>query len=296
MRHPRAARLVATVLFTTSLLAAQNPAVAQSQPLSPHAQDVAELIGVKSEVERMLALSRERAPGVPMTAEELSLRQDILEVVTTASLDCDSVLAEIANERARIMEVRAYLSSRRDAAVNLATIGNLVTGTGLGIAVNALQFSSSTANIGNGIGVGSGIGSTLLSIVGIRLQRGGLRSVGRVPNMLAVPFGRSPVLNSDYPDDVRQYLSRVPAGFPAPLRTRLQQLMQEWVDVGRIDPPNSPKRQKEVDQLTASLNSKQKLSIDALINRSAMLGDVAGTVSLMKRDLGELMRAIRRRN
>jgi hypothetical protein len=111
-----------------------------------------------------------------------------------------------------------------------------------------------------------------------------------MPNMLAVPFGRGPVLNSDYPDDVWQYLNRVSPGFPAPARTRLQQLMQEWVEVGRIDPPGSPKRQKEVDQLTASFNSKQKLSIDTLATRSAMLGDVAGTVSLMKRDLGELMR------
>jgi hypothetical protein len=65
------------------------------QRLSPHAQDIAELIGVKPEVERLLALSRERAPGAPMAAEELTLRQDILEAVTTASRDCDSVLAEI---------------------------------------------------------------------------------------------------------------------------------------------------------------------------------------------------------
>jgi hypothetical protein len=32
----------------------------------------------------------------------------------------------------------------------------------LGIAVNALQFSNSTANTGNGIGVGSGVGCPCL--------------------------------------------------------------------------------------------------------------------------------------
>ena len=45
--------------------------------------------------------------------------------------------------------------------------------------------------------------------------------------------------------------------------------------------------------MTSSLNPKQKLRIDDFTNRAMMLADVAGRVSLMKRDLEELMRALR---
>jgi histone H3/H4 len=48
-----------------------------------------------------------------------------------------------------------------------------------------------------------------------------------------------------------------------------------------------------VDLTTSSLNPRQKLRIDDLTNRAMMLADVAGRVSLMKRDLAELMRALR---
>jgi hypothetical protein len=43
-----------------------------------------------------------------------------------------------------------------------------------------------------------------------------------------------------------------------------------------------------------SVLAQQKLRIDDLTNRAMMLADVAGCVSLMKRDLAELMRALRR--
>jgi hypothetical protein len=45
--------------------------------------------------------------------------------------------------------------------------------------------------------------------------------------------------------------------------------------------------------MTASLDPKQKLRIDDLTNRAMMLADLEGRVSLMKRDLAELMRAVR---
>jgi hypothetical protein len=77
----------------------------------------------------------------------------------------------VQHERAQLYEISSLLQARRDRAVNLSNVANLITGTGLGIAVTGLQFSSSTANFGNGLGVGSGIGATVLSVVGIRLQR-----------------------------------------------------------------------------------------------------------------------------
>jgi hypothetical protein len=275
--------------------AAESPCTtgAACSQLSAHAEQVATILGLKPSVERAIALRAGRPSGTAMDLEELALRQEISETVLAASFDVDGVLAEIGQEQARITEVSAYLQSRRDRGVNLASLASLITGSGVGIAVNALQFSSSTANVGNGIGVGSGIGSTVLSLVGIRLQRGPARQIGSAPNMLAIPFGRKPVLSSDYPEDVLAYLNSVPPGEAADQGTRLQQLMREWVTLGRMDPPESPKRQKEVDLMTASLDPKQKLRIDDLTNRAMMLADVAARVSLMKRDLAELMRSLR---
>ena len=261
--------------------------------LSPHAEQVAEILGIKPLVEQALAMRASRPAGAAMTLEELSLRQEITEATVAASFDVDGVLAEIEQEQAHIAEVSAFLQARRDRGVNLASLANVITGSGVGIAVNALQFSSSTADVGNGIGVGSGVASTALSLVGIRLQRGPKRQMGSAPNMLAVPLGRPPVLSSNYLQDVLTYLNSLPPREAEERGTRLQQLLHEWLALGRLDPLDTPKGQKEVDLLTSSLNPKQKLRIENLTNRAMMLADVAGRVSLMKRDLAELMRALR---
>src|SRR5215471_6506231 len=146
--------------------------------LSPHAEQVAEILGIKPLVEQALAMRASRPAGAAMTLEELSLRQELTEATVAASFDVDGVLAEIEQEQAHIAEVSAFLQARRDRGVNLASLANVITGSGVGIAVNALQFSSSTADVGNGIGVGSGVASTALSLVGIRLQRGPKRQMG----------------------------------------------------------------------------------------------------------------------
>jgi len=272
--------------------------VAQTPPASsqllPHAEQVATILGIKPQLQRAMTLRSDRPSGTSMTLDELALRQEISDRVMAASFEVDGVLAEISQEQARINEVSTSLQARRDKGVNVASLASLITGSGVGIAVNALQFSSSTANTGNGIGVGSGIASTILSLIGIHLQRGPAQPVGSAPNMLAVPFGRHPVLYSDYPDDVLAYLNSLPPGETPDRGTRLEQLIKEWTTLGRLDPPSSPKRQKEVDLMTSSLDPRQKLRIDDLGNRMIMLADVAGRVSLMKRDLADLMRSLAR--
>jgi hypothetical protein len=213
--------------------------------------------------------------------------------VEAASLQVDGVLAELTNERAHLSELSVALQARRDRAVNLASVANLITGTGLGIVVNSLQFSNSTANIGNGIGVGSGVASTALSLVAMRLQRGPQAGVGRIPNMLAPLFGKPGDLNSYYPREVLEYLNSVPPDETAGAGSRLDQLKSGWRQEGRLGPADSPKTQQQVVRLTSSLDDKTKLSIDDMGDRMAMLADVTGRVGLMKRDLADLMLSVR---
>lgn len=288
---------VLLIAIAPPILAQKSTEPSLSEPnlqAKENAEQVAKILGL-SQLLSDARLIRARTPcGSTATLEELSMRQDILERLVAASFEADGVLAELDNERAHLSELNATLQSRRDRSVNLIGAANLVTGTGLGIVVNALQFGNSTANVGNGLGVGSGVGSTVLSIIGIRRQRGPLSSVGRIPNMLAPLFGRQAALNSYYPQPVLEYLRSVPAGEAAENRgSRLDQLMAEWRQGGRLGPLGSAKTEQKINRLTSSLGDKTKLSIDDLSDRVAMLADVSGRVALMKRDLAELMLSLR---
>ena len=256
---------------------------------------VANILRISDQLEKLRTIRAQTACGSPASLEELAIRQDILEAVETGSLDVDGVLAELESERARLFELRATLASRRDRSVALLNVANIITGTGLGIVTNALQFSDSTAKIGDNIGIVSGLGSTALSVIGIRRQRGPLHSVGRVPNMLAPLFGRQAELNSYYPSAVLEYLKNMPAGQSLDESgSRLDQLMAEWRQAGRIGPIGSARTDQQIARLTSSLDTKTKLSIDDISDRIAMLSDLAGRIGLMRRDLAGLMRSIQK--
>jgi len=287
---------LAVVLMVPSAFpqSASGPSPRAPNPqAAANADQVANILGISQQVSRARSMQAQTPCESSPTLPELALRQDILETVTAASLEVDGVLAELESERARLSELSAALQARRDRAVNLNNVAGLITGTGLGIAVNAMQFSSSTANLGNGLGVGSGIASTVLSIIGIRQQHGPQHSVGRIPNMLAPLFSRPAELNSDYPEAVLAYLRSVPPGEPADAGSRLDQLMAEWKVAGRVGQSGNAKTDQKIARLTSSLHEKTRLSIDDLSDRMAMLGDVTGRVGLMKRDLAGVMRSVR---
>ena len=69
----------------------------------------------------------------------------------------------------------------------------------------------------------------------------------------------------------------------------MEQLMTEWNDAGRLSPTASAERTRKISALMASGNSDAKVSIGDLTDRLAMLGDVRGRVSLIKRDLATLV-------
>ena len=163
MRKSQRLLCLALLFATTPWMLAQNepknPAVTSNPHASENAEQVAKILGIAQLVSDARRMHSEGMCGAPATLEEISMRQDILERVVAASFDVDGVLAELENERARLSELSSALQSHRDHTINLLNVANLVTGTGIGIGVNALQFSSSTANVGNSLGVGSGIGS-----------------------------------------------------------------------------------------------------------------------------------------
>ena len=279
--HDRAAQVSAATIPVTDL---------QNLNLSPGAQEVAAELGLMTSLERLFHLSEGERCGAP-TLEALTLRQSISERVLSASLEIDGAFAEIDYELGRIEGVRNQLDERRDRALKINNLAGVVTSGLSGVVSTALQFKDSTMQAGNAVGVGAGAFSTFLSILGIRQQAGGRQTLNSITNMLAKIFNRPPKEHSDYPQVVWLYLSAKPPTESGP-ESRIDRLKNQWVKDGRID--SDPSRAaKKIDLLTDTSRSPQKMSLDLLNDRAAMLGDVRVRVSLMKRDLSKLLLATR---
>lgn len=268
--------------------------VQQRLSLSPEATQVADEIGVTSLLNQ---LASSRTSKSSITFDELVIRQEITEKVLSASLDVDNVNAIIDAEIEQIRSIRSDLQSQRDRAQSIINVASLVTGGALGVVNTALQFKSSTTNLGNGIGVAGGGASVVLSIVGIRKQKGGKHNLADSPRMLARFFGRQPgapeSIKSDYPEAIWLYLNS-PTSSESTIVTRREQLIAKWKKEGRIKQDGSPSGERQIEAMSNNISQMRRLNIDELSDRVAMLLDVRASVSLMKRDLAELMRSMHR--
>ena len=260
---------------------------------SATAAQTAEIFGLSDLIAKLHGLQAERRAGTVPAPEETMTRLDLLEGMETATLEVDDVVGEISNERNQLGDLRTALQIRRDRTVGRLTTAALLTGSALGTVVTATQFSglgSTAQNTGDGIGIGSGVLSTLFSIEAARKQAGPSTPVGESPNMLAPLLGGNLALNTNYPSPVLAYLKSIPAGKDPQRGTRLEQMKQRWIAASRLNAGTADaKSQKKLTAATVSEDPEVKLSIEDLTNRIAMLGDVQGRVSLIKRDLAMLM-------
>lgn len=288
-------RLVQDALILSSLLLIL-PADGRAQDtdrfkLSFPAQQAAGIIGVEPLLVRLSSLAAAREPGAKdMSLEELSLHQQITEAVVVASLDADSVIDQIDNERAQIVELQSILLVRRQRALGTTNLATLALSTGLGAVSGVLQFSDTTKGAGNAIGFAAGGLSTLLSFHSLRQQHTGTRPEWALPSMLA-PFFSEPQERSEYPADIWAYLDTASEG--ASQTSRREQLLIQWRRAGRFPPLDSPQSKPKIALLTGTDAADKKLNMDLLSERAAMLADVSDEVSAMKRALGEILREIR---
>ena len=70
-------------------------------------------------------------------------------------------------------------------------------------------------------------------------------------------------------------------------------MLAEWLEAGLFGPLDSPQAKPRISLLTDTNAADKKLNIGLLSKRSAMLADVRDEVSLMKGDLGDLLREIK---
>jgi hypothetical protein len=283
--------------LTLSALVLVLPAVCPAQEtdrfkLSPPARQVARIIGVEPLLARLSALTATKnLVSTGMSLEELSLHQQITEAAVVASLDVDSVVNQIDNERAQIVELQSILLARRQRAIGTTNLATLALSTGLGAVSGVLQFSDTTKGAGNAIGFAAGGLSTLLSFHSLRQQHSGTRPAWVLPSMLA-PFFSEPQEQSVYAADTWAYLNSAPEG-QASQASRCEQLLAQWRRAGRFLPLDSPQSKPKIALLTGTDAADKKLNMDLLSERAAMLADVRDEVSAIKRILAEILNEIK---
>jgi hypothetical protein len=148
----RLSLLIVILLIPPSIVSGQGGAPADQQvspgcglnrtvpPLPANAEQMARDLRILPLVERVRALAPTCAPAGGVSIEELSLRQQIMETLLTASLDVDEVIAEISYEQDQIAEVQNRLSNAKTNKVNTLTLAATLVGSG-------------TSAIGTGMGL-----------------------------------------------------------------------------------------------------------------------------------------------
>lgn len=285
-------RLVATA--ANSRLADTQSGEGERSTLPPNALQMARIIGVESDVEKLASLAAAKGAGAApgLSLEELSLRQQITDAVLAAALDVDSVIAEIDYEREQTVELRSVWRYKRDRAIGSTNLAVLAAGTGLGIVSGLLQFSKTTSSAGNAVGFAAGGVSTLFSVRSLRQVHGGKRPGWVLPNMLAAFLGQPEEQRSHYPDGIWAYLNSAPSGAASPA-SRKEQMLAGWVAAGRIGSPDSHQGKRRTALLTSTNAADKDLDMELMNERAAMLADVGDQVSLMKHDLADLLRGLR---
>jgi hypothetical protein len=268
----------------------RTPRLADIGELPSSAEEVARATGLLplfNKLQEMIA----SPPDAVNQFELLSVRQEILEDVMSSSLEVDATIAQIDNEIAQANELHGYLSDRRDRTVNLLNLASIGTGGVLGIVGSALQLSPGSARAGNATGIVSGAVTSTLSTFGLRAQKGENRRLAFPSNMLAELFNRPVEPTSSYPTAVWDFMTSV-APSDQDRITRQQRLIRTWIEVKRIDPPDTQKGKTKIEHVTSRPSDGYKLTIDDLEDRVAMLQDLRAKLSFMKRDLAVLLKAL----
>ena len=257
--------------------------------LSPEAIEVADETRVAPLMHRLAA---ERGLNAAPTVDTLVVRQEITERIVAASLDVDSVNAVIDFEIEHVRAVRGRLQARRDKAQNLVNVASIFGGGVAGVVGTAMQFSSRTANLGNGISAGGGTASVILSIIGLR-EQGGTSDLGSSPRIISRFSGKQPAaaeeVSSVFPEDVWTYINAIPTDKTS---TRRDELMAKWQKEGKLDKDGLLKSEQKLKAAGRLGQVSPRLTIGEMDDVQAMLLDISASVTLMKRDLSEILRSL----
>lgn len=282
------------VLFVTLLsiapeLSAQSqPRAATDMELPLAAEQTAEAIGLKPLYDRLRELSSHRETADRW--ELLSVQQQAMLQITTASLQVDASCEQVDSEIAEIREMENYMSSRRDTKVARLNLMALILGGAAGTASSALGFTTHDQAAAV-FGVIGGTAATVLSLAGLHVSRGGSRELMVHSNMLSEVFKHPADVNNVYPQVVVSFMDAIAPNDVDGL-SRQDRLIRNWVDMGRIPEPNSSQGQEKINRLVSLPGQRIQQTIADLEDRQAMLYDLRVRLNYMKLDLAILMASL----
>jgi hypothetical protein len=279
--------LTAIFCFAASAFA-QKPMMAVDKNLPLSAEQTAQAIGILPLFARIKELTASPLGSSP--AELAVLQQQVLMRVTAASLQIEAATGEIDSEIADTRELENYLISHRNTRRNSIDLLSLAIGGTLGSASSALGFTvHDTASSVTGLVAGTT--TVALSLWELRVRRGEVRTLEAPSNMLSEIFDRPSDTNDMYPPVVITFMHAIPPDDKDGL-SRQERLIHNWIKVGRISPPDSPRGREKIDHVTSLPSQDIKQSIEDLDDRQAMLYDLRVRFKYIQQDLASLLTSI----
>lgn len=269
--------------------------------LTRESYQLADELGLIQHLTRLQALGEhsKHKQGQPLSPESTALRMELTEVVLETMLQCQATIAEIESEFSLGLEVRAALEGKRDAAVRTNSVANVVANgfvSGFG-ALFQMPFETAPDPRYELPGEVVEAAGSLLSggLGGLALhQSNGIGLSHPIkPTMLAKVFKRPNDSNSEYPDVIWRYLNAAPPGSEKGGPSRRELLIQRWQALGRIPPQSTQKGRLYVRALAGTVPLNKTMTISMLTDRAAMLVDLRAEVSLIYKELLNMMLVVR---
>ncbi len=276
----------------------------RSQNMSPEAVALGDQLNLTFLLQRIQTLRTQLSSrSNPSDTESIAIRlemnearEEAVEIIQQANLECDYVEAQICEEQGVYADMLQHMETNRDKAIAITNAFGFATNGALWAACEGVSiptYRTPVLSIPAGIlGVLAGVIPTFSSFYAMKQVAGKKYSYKEEPNMLAKLFDRPVALHCEYPDSVWMYLSAVPPNDPTG-RRRVDQIIDRWVEDKNIPSFTSRTSEMQVDLVTGSKSFPKTLTIDLLSTRQTMLDQLTSEVLKMKRLLLELMLAVR---
>jgi len=268
-----------------------QPIPRQNSTLSPGAIEAAALLGVRTQIDRLMAIAQTSGTGSILSDEELSIRVEVLDKVMGGSLEVRLVADRIDRELAWANNAKGTLEGKRQKRLNYLFTSNFLQGGILGVAAghefltNHPRTGTKLLLIASSVGLG-------LSSLALLQQRSGTKRIDGGTTALAEVFQLNlPEDRNHNPTIVLKFLDSVPP-LSTNNKTRRQLLIESWKK-GRY---LQSSEEKYLQRLAAYQpeGGKSREDIGLLGTRIRMLFDTQWTVEQLDAELLDLLRATQR--
>jgi hypothetical protein len=277
--------LLVLLCLPSALHAQERPKFTPYNELPLSAEQTAQATGLGPLFQHLKDLSDQPA-GTVSPWQILFVRQQILAEALSASLQIDATAGKIEEEISDTRELENYLLAKQQRTVDLLNLASFGIGGSLGTASSALGLTTHDV-ASNVTGVIAGAAPTVLSLVGLHMQRGGSRDPPG-PHQHARRGLRSHSRISEHLPHRRTKVYEHPRA-RRPRTTHPRAASHPNLDSGWPHPTAGVEEGSGEDRRPEDL---LKLRISDLRDRHAMLYDFRARLSAMKNDIATLLSSL----